>query len=154
MRLLLPLALTVTLTAQTGAAPAHHAAGPFEATTTPIAASGSNPQPGRLALDKHYHGALEGTGAGEMLTGGDYKTGSAGYVALETVTGTLHGAAGTFQLMHWGVMSGGNLDLRVAVVPGSGTGALSGITGEMKITIAPDGKHTYDLSYSLPIPGK
>ncbi len=128
----------------------HLATGPFDVKTAPLTLPAPAMQANRLSLEKHYHGALEASGMGEMLSGGDYRSGSAGYVALETVTGTLDGKEGAFQLMHWGVMSGGKLELRVEVVPGSGTAALVGIAGEMKIDAASDGKHTYNLSYTLP----
>ena len=122
------------------------ATGPFEVTMTPAQGDHSY---GRMLMSKQYHGALEATAAGEMLAGGDFKTGSAGYVAIETVTGTLQGKAGTFQLMQWATMADGKRELRVGVVPGSGTGALKGISGTMTIEVAPDGKHTYRLEYAV-----
>ncbi len=127
---------------------AMQATGPFDVEVKPdtsVAASY-----GRMTLSKHYHGALEATADGEMLTGGDPKAGTAGYVAIERVEGTLDGRAGAFQLMHWGTMDGGKFELKVGVVPGSGTGALAGITGTMTIEIAAGGKHSYALVYELP----
>jgi hypothetical protein len=123
------------------------ATGLFEVTTQPIAGEASY---GRVKLDKRYHGALEASSSGEMLTGGDLKRGIAGYVAIETVNGVLDGKAGTFQLMHWGTMEGGKFDLRIAVVPGSGTGALAGVDGDLTIEVAPGGQHSYRLDYTLP----
>ncbi len=111
---------------------------------------------GRLVLTKRYHGGLAAEAQGEMLTGGDPKTGTAGYVAIENVTGSLDGHAGSFQLMQWGTMAAGKpgesgtLDLRIAVVPGSGTGALLGVSGTLQIERTPEGKHTYTLDYTLP----
>jgi expansin (peptidoglycan-binding protein) len=140
------LALSLALHAQTGRA--MHATGPFEVDTKPETAADAPFN--RLALTKHYHGGLEATAVGEMLAGGGPKSGTGGYVAIETVTGTLDGKTGAFQLMHWGTMEGGNFDLRISVVPGSGTGALQGITGTLKIEIAPDGKHYYNFDYTLP----
>jgi hypothetical protein len=124
------------------------ATGPFDVKTTlePPAAAGY----GRMAISKQYHGALDAAASGEMLMGGDPKKGSAGYVAFETVTGLLDGKQGTFQMMQAGVMEGGKRELRVTVVPGSGTDALSGISGSMQIDIAADGKHSYRLAYDLP----
>ena len=84
-----------------------------------------------------------------MLSGGDPKAGTAGYVAIEMVTGRLDGKTGTFQLMQWGTMADGKRELRVGVVPGSGTGALAGISGTMLIEVAPGGKHTYQLEYEV-----
>ena len=137
---------TLTLSAQTRRA--MQATGPFEVEMKPdtsVAASY-----GRMTLKKHYHGGLEASADGEMLSGGDPKTGTAGYVAIERVEGSLDGKAGTFQLMHWGTMDGGKFDLRIGVVPGSGTGALQGISGTMTIEIAAGGKHSYSLVYELP----
>lgn len=103
----------------------------------------------RMILTKHYHGGLEAEAQGEMLAGGDYKTGNAGYVAMERISGTLEGHAGTFQVMQMGVVEGGKPELRATVVPGSGTGALQGITGTLRIENS-GGKHTYVLEYTLP----
>lgn len=104
---------------------------------------------GRFALDKQFHGDLEAASKGQMLGGGNPSTGAAGYVAMEHVTGTLNGRSGSFSLQHIGTMAGGNFDLSVTVVPGSGTDELSGIAGEMKIVI--DGKqHSYEFEYTLP----
>ncbi len=140
----LPL-LALTLHAQTGAKPMH-ATGPFDVKILPESAG---PPYGRMLLTKHYHGALEAEAQGEMLTGGDFKTGNAGYVAMETVTGTLDGHAGTFQVMQLGVMQAGKPELHCVVVPGSGSGALAGLTGTL--TLDPTGgKHTYTLDYTLP----
>ena len=84
-----------------------------------------------------------------MLTAGTDVKGSAVYVAVERVTGTLHGKSGAFSLHHTGIMNRGSASLTVHVVPDSGTGELTGITGQMQITIA-DGKHLYDLDYTTP----
>ena len=123
------------------------ATGPFEVKMTPE--QGGDRSYGRMTMSKQYHGGLEATAAGEMLAGGDFKTGSAGYVAIETVTGTLDGKTGTFQLMQWATMADGKRELRVGVVPGSGTGALKGISGTLTIEVAADGKHTYRLEYAV-----
>lgn len=138
--------LTLTLRAQTGKP--MHATGPFDVAVKPESAGPPYP---RMTLTKHYHGALEAQAGGEMLTGGDFKAGNAGYIAMETVTGTLDGRIGTFQLMQMGTMAAGKPELRCVVVPGSGTGALSGLTGTC--TLDPSGgQHTYTLDYALPNP--
>ena len=124
------------------------ATGPFDVKTTPEPAAAAGYS--RMAIRKQYHGALDASALGEMLMGGDPKKGAAGYVAFETVTGLLDGKQGTFQLMQSGTMEGGSRELRVTVVPGSGTGELSGISGSMTIGIAADGKHSYRLAYVLP----
>ena len=103
---------------------------------------------GRHALDKAYHGSLEATGIGEMLSAGTATPGSAGYVALEKVTGTLDGRSGSFYLMHWGVMNRGAPTLTIEVIPDSGTDDLAGLTGRMQIVIA-EGKHSYVFDYDI-----
>ena len=76
--------------------------------------------------------------------------GSAGYVAIERVTGTLAGRTGTFALQHWGMMDKGTPDLKISVIPDSATGDLTGLAGTMTIDIQPGGKHFYDFTYTLP----
>ncbi|HEY0865379.1 MAG TPA: DUF3224 domain-containing protein [Lacunisphaera sp.] len=124
------------------------ATGPFDVKMTP--ASAADAAVGRFTLDKKYHGDLEGSGSGEMLTALTAVKGSAGYVAIEKVTGTLAGRSGTFQLQHAGTMNRGASSLSISVVPDSGTGELAGLTGKMSISIAADGAHYYTLDYSLP----
>ncbi len=104
---------------------------------------------GRMSFDKQFHGDIEGTSKGQMLTAGTDVKGSAGYVAIERVTGTLNGRKGSFVLQHSGTMSKGALQMSINVVPDSGTGALVGLAGKMTIIIA-EGKHSYDFEYSLP----
>jgi len=103
----------------------------------------------RMSLDKRFEGDLVGTGKGEMLSALTPVKGSAGYVAIERVTGTLHGRAGSFVFQHAGTMDQGAQSLSITVVPGSGTGALAGISGRFGLTIV-DGKHLYEFSYELP----
>jgi hypothetical protein len=103
---------------------------------------------GRLTIDKQFQGDLEATSKGEMLTGSTQVKGSAGYVAMELVTGKLNGRSGSFILQHTGTMDRGNPSLSVTVVPDSGTDELTGLTGKMAINIA-DGKHSYQLQYTL-----
>jgi hypothetical protein len=104
---------------------------------------------GRMSLDKRFEGDLVATGQGEMLTALTPVKGSAGYVAIERVSGTLHGRIGGFVLQHTGTMSRGAQQLSITVVPDSGTGALAGIAGTFKIDIV-EGKHLYAFEYSLP----
>jgi hypothetical protein len=103
---------------------------------------------GRMLLDKQFHGDLEATSQGQMLAAGTEVKGSAGYVALERVTGTLHGRSGAFVLQHTGTMNRGTPSLTITVVPDSGTGELSGLAGSMTIEIA-DGKHSFGFEYTL-----
>lgn len=104
---------------------------------------------GRTSLVKRFEGDLVAAGKGEMLTALTPVKGSAGYVAIERVTGTLHGRTGSFVFQHTGTMDRGAQQLSITVVPGSGTGALAGITGTFKLSIV-EGKHFYEFEYSLP----
>lgn len=105
---------------------------------------------GRYSLEKRYHGELDATARGEMLTAGTPVEGSAAYVAVERVEGALAGRRGTFLLQHRGTMSGGGQELSIAVVPDSGTGELAGLEGTLEVTIAEGGEHLYALHYALP----
>lgn len=105
---------------------------------------------GRMTIDKQFHGDLEAVSRGQMLSTSTAMKGSAGYVAIEIVSGTLAGRNGTFALQHSATMNRGVPSLSILVVPDSGTGQLTGLTGKMNINIAPDGKHTYDFEYALP----
>jgi hypothetical protein len=125
-----------------------HARGTFEVKLTPQPAEGEAPAVGRMSIDKQFHGNLVGSSKGQMLTAGTSVKGSAGYVAIEQVTGTLHGRSGAFVLQHSGTMTRGAPQLIVSVVPDSGTGELAGLTGTLTIAIA-DGKHSYDFDYAL-----
>ena len=127
-----------------------HAAGPFDVTVTRQDDTSGDPLLNRMTLDKQYHGDLEGTGKGQMLTAGTEVKGSGAYVAIEKVSGTLKGRSGSFILQHTGAMAQGVPQLSVTVVPDSGTGELKGMTGKMTINIAGDGKHSYDFEYTLP----
>ena len=102
----------------------------------------------RMRLDKTYQGELDASSAGEMLSAVTDVPGSAGYVALERVVGTLSGLSGRFVLQHSGTMSGGESHLLLEVVPDSGTGQLKGLRGQMGIRIE-DGQHHYDFEYQL-----
>ena len=104
---------------------------------------------GRLTIDKRYHGELEGTGKGEMLAAQTDTKDSAGYVALERVSGTLKGRSGSFVLQHNGTRDRGKAATAVLVVPDSGTGELRGLSGRMNIIVAPDGAHSYEFDYRL-----
>ncbi|MDB4891552.1 MAG: hypothetical protein JWL61_3407 [Gemmatimonadetes bacterium] len=106
---------------------------------------------GRLFLDKKFHGPLDATSKGQMLAARTAVEGSAGYVAMEIVSGTLDGRKGTFMFQHGGSMSRGATTLSVTIVPDSGTEELIGIAGRMTIIIA-DGKHSYELEYTLGTP--
>ena len=127
-----------------------HAAGPFDVKITPQDDNSGDPLLHRMTLEKQYHGDLEATGKGQMLTAGTEVKGSGAYVAIEKVSGTLNGRSGSFILQHTGTMAQNVPQLTIVVVPDSGTGELKGVTGRMTIIIAADGKHSYEIEYTLP----
>jgi hypothetical protein len=103
---------------------------------------------GRLLLTKKFSGDLQASARGQMLSAGTTTRGSAGYVAIDHVTGELDGRKGSFMLQHSGSMNRGVPTLSIMVVPDSGTDELAGISGTLSINII-DGKHFYDFIYSL-----
>ena len=123
--------------------PTAHSPSSFKPLTPPPAEGLS-----RFSIDKQIHGDLEATSKGEMFGGGDYKQGTAGYVAIEVVTGTLNGKHGSFALQHFATMDQSGAKMQVIVVPGSGTDELKGIAGTFTIKIE-NGQHSYDLDYTL-----
>jgi len=128
-----------------------HASGTFDVKITPQAATpGIEPaRLGRMTIDKQFHGDLEAASLGEMLSVRTETPGSAGYVALERVTGALQGRQGSFVLQHSGTMNRGAPTLVLTVVPDSGSGELAGLSGSMAIVIE-QGKHSYTMDYQLP----
>lgn len=129
----------------------HQARGTFEVTLQPLAFEGAEPEwkLGRMSIDKQISGDLVATTRGQMLSAMTGTKGSAGYVAIERVTGTLHGRKGSFVLQHSGLMDRGSPSLSVVVVPDSGTDELVGLEGEFRI-IVEGGKHSYEFNYRLP----
>ncbi|TSC25278.1 DUF3224 domain-containing protein [Corallococcus sp. Z5C101001] len=127
------------------------ASGPFDVKLTPMAPEEGTVEAalGRMTLDKRYHGGLEATSQGQMLAVRSPVEGSAGYVAMERVSGTLDGRSGTFALQHSGTMTRGAPQLVITVVPDSATGELVGLAGTMTIDIAPGGQHSYAFQYTL-----
>lgn len=103
---------------------------------------------GLMTIDKQFSGDMIGTSWGHMLSARS-KQGGAGYVAQERVTAVLDDLEGSFVLQHNGLMSAAGQSLTIAVVPGSGTEDLVGITGSMEIRID-NGQHFYTFTYSLP----
>ncbi|MEO6392682.1 MAG: DUF3224 domain-containing protein [Pyrinomonadaceae bacterium] len=126
------------------------AKGTFEVKMAPVAADtiAAEAGLGMYSIDKTIRGDLEGTTKGQMMAT-SVEGGSGAYVALEKVTATLNGHKGTFVLVHRGLMNKGAAELTVTVVPDSGTGELTGLTGTFDIKIN-DGKHLYAFSYTLP----
>ena len=115
----------------------------------PLADASADATLGRLSIDKQWHGDLAGSSKGEMLSAVTAVKGSAGYVAIERVTGSLHGRSGTFIFQHTGTMTRGESQLSVTVVPDSGTGQLTGLSGQLTIKIA-GSDHSYEFDYQLP----
>ncbi|HYV13412.1 MAG TPA: DUF3224 domain-containing protein [Pyrinomonadaceae bacterium] len=127
----------------------NQASGTFEVEMSPQEADMSV---GRMAIDKQFQGDLVGTSKGQMLMASSESVkNSAGYVAIEKVTGTLNGRRGSFYLQHNGVMTRGVGELTITVIPDSGTDELTGLSGKMNIIIA-EGKHSYEFEYSLAEP--
>jgi hypothetical protein len=125
-----------------------NATGPFEVKLE-SQKDGQDATLGRMTIDKQFHGDLEATSKGQMLSAGTEVKGSAGYVAIEKVSGKLKGLEGSFILQHNATMDRGTPSLNIIVVPDSGTGQLAGLTGNMDIIIT-NGKHSYNFSYTLP----
>jgi hypothetical protein len=124
------------------------ARGTFDVSLTPGVAE-LDGAVGRFELTKQFHGDFDGTGTGVILSAGDPQAGTAGYVAIEMVKGRLGDREGSFVFQQFGTMRGGSPTLHYEVVPGSGSGELSGISGTLRLTIDADGTHNYELEYEL-----
>jgi hypothetical protein len=143
---------TIANTTHKGAPMNHRASGPFEVRIVPQKAD--NPQAegagiGRMSIDKRFHGDIEAASQGEMISFRTAEPTSAGYVAIERVTGSLHGRKGSFVLQHSCTMARGVATQGIVVVPDSGTGELVGLSGSMTIVIAEGGAHSYVFDYTL-----
>lgn len=127
-----------------------HASGSFEVELGKLAFEGGSADSGlgRMSIDKHFHGDLEAHSLGQMLSAMSPVKGSAGYVAVERVTGVLAGKRGSFVLQHTGTMNRGTPSLTITVVPDTGTDELMGLSGRLEIKIE-GGKHFYEFEYSL-----
>jgi len=126
----------------------NRASGTFEVKLNPQDEGPDTPV-GRMTIDKQFQGDLAGTSKGQMLMASSPSVkGSAGYVAIEKVTGTLNGRSGSFYLQHSGTMTRGTGELTITVIPDSGTDELADLQGKMNIIIA-DGKHSYEFEYDL-----
>lgn len=126
------------------------ATGTFTVTLGPQPPANTDSGLGRMSIDKCYSGDLDARSLGEMLACRSVVDGSAGYVAMERVVGSLHGQRGAFVLQHSGTMDRGASTLRVSVVPDSGTDELAGLAGTLAIHIDAQGGHSYTFDYRLP----
>ena len=125
-----------------------HASGTFDVKLMPQPVVDGEAGIGRMSIDKQFHGDLEGVSKGEMLSSQGSIKGSAGYVAIERVSGTLQGRKGSFVLQHNATMNRGTPQLNIIVLPDSGTEQLSGIAGMMTIKID-QGQHFYEFDYTF-----
>ena len=125
-----------------------HAKGPFDVKITPQESAADAPV-SRMLLYKEFHGDLEAIAHGEMLAGFEPLTNAGVYVAIDRVSGTLHGRAGSFLIAHRGIANADGQQLDIVIVAGSGTGQLEGITGTVGIDIV-EKKHFYTVDYTLP----
>jgi Protein of unknown function (DUF3224) len=127
------------------------ARGSFEVKLQPLPFEGADPASklGRMSIDKQISGDLVATTQGQMISAMTDVKGSAGYVAIERVTGTLDGKRGSFVLQHSGLINKGSPSLTVVVVPDSGTDELAGLEGDFQIRIE-SGTHSYEFNYRLP----
>jgi hypothetical protein len=125
-----------------------HAKGPFDVTITPQETA-ADASVARMLLYKEFHGDLDAVARGEMMAAHEPLTGAGVYVALDRVTGTLHGKSGSFLMAHRGIANADGQQLDIVIVPGSGTGQLTGITGSVGIEIE-EKKHFYTIDYTLP----
>jgi len=125
--------------------------GPFDVKRTAMESvdAGGDAAFGRIRFEKRFHGDLDATSVVEMLSAGNPASGSAGYVAVEHVIGSLAGRQGRFMLQHNGVMDRGEASLTVTVVPDSGTDELTGLRGRLHIDIVEGGAHFYTFDYTL-----
>lgn len=125
-----------------------HAKGSFDVTITPQETADDAPV-ARMLLYKEFHGDLEAIAHGEMMAAHEPLTGAGVYVAIDRVAGTLHGKGGSFLIAHRGIRNAEGQQLEIVIVPGSGTGQLTGITGTVGIEIV-EKKHFYTIDYEIP----
>ena len=102
----------------------------------------------RVSATKSYQGDIEGEGKLEYLM--MYRTaGSASFMGLERVTGSIGGRSGSFVLQHTGTFEGGVAKVTLSVVPGSGTGDLRGLSGEGKFSVGHQPPYSMTLDYGF-----
>ena len=100
----------------------------------------------RSVVRKEFSGHMVGTSEAQMIAAFTDTIGSAGYVAIKHFMGSVGGNSGSFVLQHSGVMNKGDAQLTVTIVPDSGTGELSSISGTLEID-NDEGQHSYVLDY-------
>ncbi len=124
------------------------ATGTFDVRLVPLDPLTPDAPLARMSIEKRFHGELEGTAVGQMLSVGTEVPGSAGDVAMERVSGSLRGRHGSFAMLHSGTMDRGQPHLNVSVVPDSGTGELKGLSGTFSIRIE-GGQHFYEFDHAF-----
>jgi hypothetical protein len=149
MKTALRIALGLACLVYGGATVNGRASGTFEVKLKPQTDEKAEASLTRMSIEKQFQGELEGTSSGQMLAAGTAVKDSAGYVAMELVKASLGSRKGTFVLQHNATMNRGTPSLSITIVPDSGTGDLTGISGKMNIRIE-GGKHFYELEYTLP----
>ena len=149
MRIII-LAAAIVLAGPAQAETMMHAIGTFTVKMTPVAQSSVDGLAmARMQVGKTFTGDMIATGEGDMLTAAGAVPELAAYVLIERVTGTVGGKAGSFALMHHATMNRGTPDQHISIVPDSGSGGLTGISGTLTMRIEA-GVHHYDLAYALP----
>jgi hypothetical protein len=100
-------------------------------------------------LKKVFHGDVEATSTVRMLAATTAVEGSAGYVGLERVVGSVDGRKGSFVLLHAATAVRGDQTGSWQVIPDSGSGELTGLCGTAELVRHPDGAHTMTLDYEI-----
>lgn len=102
----------------------------------------------RTRVTKTFHGQIEGHSTAELLMA--YVQGNPGaYVGFERIVAHVHDRSGSFVLHHNASNARGVQSASWSIVQDSGTGDLTGLRGEARITLEPDGRHTFTLDYDL-----
>lgn len=128
----------------------HKASGTFTVKLTPQSGDAylDGTTLARLTIDKVFQGDLVGSSKGQMMSAVTAMEGSAGYVAIEQVNGTLHGRSGSFVLQHSSTLHRGVPQQSIQVVPDSATGELQGLKGRMVVSRV-NAEHHYDFEFEF-----
>jgi Protein of unknown function (DUF3224) len=102
----------------------------------------------RVQISRTFSGDLQGSSTGEIMIA--KSEGGGGYIGHDLISGTLAGKSGSFVFQHTGLMGPDGINNTGTIVPGTGTGELTGITGEGTMLADEEGNHTLTLEYELP----